>query len=434
MGSDAYKHDVYGDSITIERRIAGSSGSNGYRILDHKEKLRSSSKSDVNELLDHLNVQIDNPVAILDQEEAKKFLTGKDSAKYEFFMKATELARVNRTLQSTMDTIERQEELSRKQHDILQPKIDHCQGLKQKWKEAQELEKLQLKKFKLQAQYGWANFWETDQAHADEVTVRYSSSFVIFFEVSHHPSHPQKLQSFKEKAEKKREALARDEAAAANPEDEAKEKQDRVNALVEEAQQLSDDFQKLHGEVKESKRPLQEIERRMGKLKNVRKQKAREVAASQKRLEEARNKVLESANSAESEEARRVERLQRAEEKLSGCMANRDALQEEQSKWLEEYEEVEPQVQAATSRVRQINSELSSVKSKVRSLQSSTEKNGLAMFGQNVSGLARLVRCCMQWHRCQWLNYSFLLRSNEVGSVVTFKVKLLVRLVATSKS
>lgn len=39
-------------------------------------------------------VQIDNPCAVLDQENSKKFLQGSDSEKYAFFMKATDLDRI----------------------------------------------------------------------------------------------------------------------------------------------------------------------------------------------------------------------------------------------------------------------------------------------------------------------------------------------------
>lgn len=170
-GSDAYKPDVYGDTVTIERRIAGSSGSNGYKILNHAMQQVSTSKNELNDLLDHLNVQIDNPVAILDQEEAKKFLTGRDSAKYEFFMKATELQRVNRTLCSTNEEIEHLEDMCRRQHETLQPKIDRAKALKEKWDESKEVEKIQLKLFKLQAQYGWANYHAISSDYEDEITV-----------------------------------------------------------------------------------------------------------------------------------------------------------------------------------------------------------------------------------------------------------------------
>jgi chromosome segregation ATPase len=73
-GDDAYEHDTYGDSITVERTIALRGGYNGYKLYDANNNEQSRSKKDLDEMLDKLNIQVENPVAILDQEEAKKFL------------------------------------------------------------------------------------------------------------------------------------------------------------------------------------------------------------------------------------------------------------------------------------------------------------------------------------------------------------------------
>lgn len=86
-GGDGYRQDLYGDSITIERSISLRGGYNGYKLYSAEGKEVSRSKKDLDELLDHLNIQVENPVAILDQEEAKKFLKGKASEKYNFFLK-----------------------------------------------------------------------------------------------------------------------------------------------------------------------------------------------------------------------------------------------------------------------------------------------------------------------------------------------------------
>ena len=86
-GDDGYKQDLYGNSITIERSIALRGGYNGYKLLNAEGKEVSRCKKDLDEMLDHLNIQVENPVAILDQEEAKKFLKGKASEKYNFFLK-----------------------------------------------------------------------------------------------------------------------------------------------------------------------------------------------------------------------------------------------------------------------------------------------------------------------------------------------------------
>ena len=54
-GSDAYQHDIYGDTITVERTISiRAGGDNGYKLLDHNDVVRSKSKKDLDDMLDTL--------------------------------------------------------------------------------------------------------------------------------------------------------------------------------------------------------------------------------------------------------------------------------------------------------------------------------------------------------------------------------------------
>ena len=73
-GADGFQTNIYGDSITVERCISKIGGYNGYRLLDHLGKERSRLKKDLDAMLDQLNIQVENPVAVLDQEEGMSFL------------------------------------------------------------------------------------------------------------------------------------------------------------------------------------------------------------------------------------------------------------------------------------------------------------------------------------------------------------------------
>ena len=58
-GSDAYRHEIYGDTITVERTISiRAGGDNGYKLLDHNGVVRSKAKKDLDEMLDTLYVFI----------------------------------------------------------------------------------------------------------------------------------------------------------------------------------------------------------------------------------------------------------------------------------------------------------------------------------------------------------------------------------------
>ena len=54
QGYDGYKHEIYGDTITVERTISLNSGYNGYKLLNHEGKEKSRCKKDLDEMLDVL--------------------------------------------------------------------------------------------------------------------------------------------------------------------------------------------------------------------------------------------------------------------------------------------------------------------------------------------------------------------------------------------
>ncbi|CAN0170857.1 unnamed protein product, partial [Ectocarpus sp. 8 AP-2014] len=85
---------------TIRRTIKQPSGG-GFALVGADGEVKSREKSELTRLLDTLNIQVDNPCAVLDQENSKKFLQGSESDKYAFFMKATDLERIHADSEET---------------------------------------------------------------------------------------------------------------------------------------------------------------------------------------------------------------------------------------------------------------------------------------------------------------------------------------------
>jgi DNA repair exonuclease SbcCD ATPase subunit len=115
---------------------------------------------------------VENPVAILDQEEAKKFLTGKASDKYAFYMKATELERIDRTYQTTLDSMndmvgQKARMEKNLQHDQLL--VKQC---KEEWDKHQELDKLKEKQEKLMEGFAWSCYQKAQNTLDLEMMVR----------------------------------------------------------------------------------------------------------------------------------------------------------------------------------------------------------------------------------------------------------------------
>lgn len=72
-------------------RVIRKDGTSSYCLKRMNGQVVSKLKRDLDAMVDHLNIQIENPCAVLDQENAKRFLQGEAKEKYKFFLKATDL-------------------------------------------------------------------------------------------------------------------------------------------------------------------------------------------------------------------------------------------------------------------------------------------------------------------------------------------------------
>jgi structural maintenance of chromosomes protein 6 len=111
-------------------------------------------------------------VAVLDQEEAKKFLMGKAEDKYDFFMKATELERVDRSYASTVDTVHDMVQSNDRMRDGLQQKMEQVDILKKKYEEHLEIDKLEEKLQVMTVKFAWSYYHSVDSEYKKCLEVR----------------------------------------------------------------------------------------------------------------------------------------------------------------------------------------------------------------------------------------------------------------------
>lgn len=95
QGENAYQSDLYGTSIIAERHWTRS-GTSSFKIKNSEGRLISTKKSDLQEITDFFALQIDNPLNVLSQDEARQFLTKSNPKdKYKFFIKGTQLEQLD---------------------------------------------------------------------------------------------------------------------------------------------------------------------------------------------------------------------------------------------------------------------------------------------------------------------------------------------------
>jgi len=85
--AETYRHDVYGDVITIERKINNNSGGAPFTVRDAQGNKVAAGRGEIDAVLEHFSVDVSNPVTVMTQDLSRSFLhSGKDEDKYKFFM------------------------------------------------------------------------------------------------------------------------------------------------------------------------------------------------------------------------------------------------------------------------------------------------------------------------------------------------------------
>ena len=120
---------------------------------------------------------------------------------------------------------------------------------------------------------------------------------------------------------------------------------------------------------------------------------ARALNASRKRLEEKRREIVARAGSAESEAAKRTQKIEELEQMVLETKEKYDQSKQDLSNLLRTCEEVEPHVQQARINVGDANRKLNSIEGTIRSLQASSGST-LAVFGQRCDQLKHAITGC----------------------------------------
>lgn len=166
-GQSAYQNEEYGDSLFVERSFTAS-GASGYSIKTASGRKISDKRSDLDPILDHFDLQVDNPLNVLSQDNARQFIgTSKASDKYKMFVKGVQLERLDEDYRLLEDRIDGSEQkLARKKEDIkiLQEEKEEKERIR---KLAEKRDNLRQKMKELRRQLGWLQVRRHEQELAD---------------------------------------------------------------------------------------------------------------------------------------------------------------------------------------------------------------------------------------------------------------------------
>lgn len=106
-GSDAFKPDLYGDSVTVERHFS-KTGASGFKIKTSAGRVVTTKKQEVDEISEWYALQIGNPLTVLTQDNARQFLNSASPAqKYKYFVSGVQLEQLDNDYKMSQDMLDK---------------------------------------------------------------------------------------------------------------------------------------------------------------------------------------------------------------------------------------------------------------------------------------------------------------------------------------
>ncbi|XP_020260784.1 structural maintenance of chromosomes protein 6B-like [Asparagus officinalis] len=155
QGEDAFKHETYGDLIIIERRITEST--NSIVLKDRQGRKVSQRRDELRELVEHFNIDVENPCVIMTQDKSREFLhSGNDKDKFKFFFKATLLQQVSELLQSIRNQLDAADAIVDELESSIRPITKELNELREKIKNMEHVEEISLELQNLKKKLAWS--------------------------------------------------------------------------------------------------------------------------------------------------------------------------------------------------------------------------------------------------------------------------------------
>ncbi|XP_020215308.1 structural maintenance of chromosomes protein 6B [Cajanus cajan] len=161
-GEDAFKPDIYGDVIIVERRLSESTSST--TLKDHQGRKVVSRKADLLEIVEHFNIDVENPCVIMSQDKSREFLhSGNNKDKFKFFYKATLLQQVNDLLESISKEIIAAHDIVEELETAIRPIEKELHELQGKIRTMEHVEQISIQVQQLKKKLAWSWVYDVDK-------------------------------------------------------------------------------------------------------------------------------------------------------------------------------------------------------------------------------------------------------------------------------
>ncbi|KZV80287.1 P-loop containing nucleoside triphosphate hydrolase protein [Exidia glandulosa HHB12029] len=375
QGEDAYRADVYGSRIIVERRFTAE-GASSFKIFgtsdtgERHSKAVSTHRSELKAICDHMNIQVDNPLNILTQDNARQFLAAsRPDAMYDFFIEGTQLGQLSRDYIKSQDGIHQFKRTCDAHRDnvVADAKASLEEALL-KLDVARKAKNLHDEKEELQRELAWA-YVHDERQKVEEATKPLKKCRKRIEQME---KELQKAQAACDDASKQLTAL-RAQIPSFNPADE------ESATLRHKITDMKRDLDTLDADIKACNADKDASDRRIADLQ------AR-IAKENEKLEGATQKVMEDFQTRLSQ---KQEDIKRSEEGVDRAKRAVDTLEAKR-------EQAIAAGKTATEEKARAQDEIQRLQQAIRNAEQQ-QKDALAVFGPNTANILEDIKKT-QWH------------------------------------
>ncbi|KAI0098384.1 P-loop containing nucleoside triphosphate hydrolase protein [Daldinia grandis] len=366
QGPDAYKPEQYGESVIVERHFS-KSGASGFKLKSATNRIISNKKGDVDDVVEYYSLQVDNPLNVLSQDNARQFLNAATpAAKYKYFVQGTQLEQLDQDYQLLQETLEANE-------TRLIAFQDNIMFLKEKSEKAVKLRDALTKSAEMRRQskvyshqLAWAQVMEQeailqqkeDAIQASQEDIRRTEATI--------EEKTGILENIDDKVREAGEALdllRQEEGQFKEKEEEAKANYERARQSIETTHTQERD---IHQQLNNASQKVKEYEKK--------------IREEEQRLEEVNGGVL----------AEKQKELDDAKRAVEDIRESQKTHAERNSSLLNERDEAQRKAQESEDLAGQKRQEVSAAESRIRTL-SQNRSDPFAGFEPQVPQLLRLI-------------------------------------------
>lgn len=360
----AYKHHIYGDYITIVRHI-NASGASNYKIKSASGEIISTKYDDVNAITLAHDIQVDNPISVLNQDDARSFHASDAKKKFALFRKATNLEVTENNYKIALGNCNRARAVWKRKHEAcaeLEEEYKKRQAQLDQWKSREEITALSKT---LQNEFYWSEVAELER-EARKIQEQYDKQ--------------------KDKMDKLREKLGTMEQNYGSNTSAIDELKTFLKEKSAEKATLEEQLGKLESEVNSVQTSFHSFQNNATKYTDSLNREKRKIVDLEK---EIKNIEL-SSGAAESRRAQLEAAAERARQAVEAARARYETAQNDAAQARDHDAHAQAQAEQADARVQRQRASLQQLKQQLRELES-RGNDSLAVYGANMVELVQRV-------------------------------------------